>query len=104
MSNFESDGFFEDEEQYDYDDDYLDGEENGMIHDQLTHAIPAELMNRWKASEVNLEHQKINLVVMKQVVAMLEKSWFWRFRTLNKKMSLICDAYYVMLDLVRESE
>jgi hypothetical protein len=67
-------------------------------------AIPAEMMNRWKQSEVDLELQKINFVVLRQAIQMLERSWFWRFRSLEKRIRMICDSYYAMLDLINPSE
>jgi hypothetical protein len=102
MSRFGDSDFFsggEDEyNNFDYEEgeDYASEEQSGMIGA----AIPAELMDRWKQSEVNLESQKINFIVLRQAVKMLEKSWFWRFRPLATRVRMISDAYYAMLDLI----
>ena len=90
-----------------YNNDYYDeDEEEYMAHQgaMIGAAIPIELMDRWKQSEVNLEVQKINYTVLKQAVKMLEKSWFWRFRSLKSRVHLISDTYSAMMDLVNPGQ
>ena len=75
MSRFADGGgfdFSDEDENFDYDDDYVDEDEHEAI---MSAAIPAELMHRWKQSEVDLETQRINTVVLRQVIVMLERSY-----------------------------
>jgi phospholipase C len=99
MSRFGDDEFFGDEGHYDYDDEYAEDHESIMGS-----PIPAELMNQWKLSEIQLETQKINFIVLRQAVQTLEKSWMWRFYSLEKRVRMICDTYYVMMDLINIGE
>ena len=85
---------------YEEGEEFDDGDEGAMIGA----SIPAELMDRWKQSEVNLEVQKINFIVLRQAVKMLEKSWLWRFRSLRSRIRLISDTYHAMLDLIGPNE
>jgi len=101
MSRFgENDFFGEEDHNFDYEGEYPDEEQEAM----MGAAIPAEMMDRWKRSEVELESQKINFVVLRQAVQMLERSWFWRFRSLEKRVRMICDSYYAMMDLIAPAE
>ena len=63
-------------------------------------AIPADLIQQWKRSEINLEEQKINFVILQQAIQILEKSWLWRFRSQVKQIKMISDTYYALADLM----
>ena len=98
MTRFGENEFFGDEDNnYEYEDEYNDEHD----HEALMGApIPAELMHQWKQSEVQLENQKINFIVLRQTIQMLERSWGWRFKSLEKRVRMICDTYYAMTDLI----
>jgi hypothetical protein len=102
MSRFSEGDFYsggDDEYDFDYEDgesEYDDDESGTMIGA----TIPAELMDRWKQSEVSLENQKVHFIVLRQSIKMLEKSWFWRFRSLKSRICLISDTYHALRDLL----
>lgn len=102
MSKF-GDGYFgEDEQDFDNEDEYTDGDHD--MPPEMQGTIPAELVDRWKSDEHEIEIQKINLAVLQQTIKLLEKSWLWRFRSLESRIKIICDSYYAMVDLVNDSE
>jgi hypothetical protein len=100
MSHFGDDYFGEEENNnYEYGDEFSEDEfsEHGPI---MSAGIPIEVINSWKRDETNLEVKRINLSILKQVIKSLEKSWFWRFCPLSKRIKMIHDSYYSMVDLV----
>jgi len=99
MNRFGGEDFFnEDDNNYDhdYDDDYVDESEHGL----MGATIPADLMNQWKQAEVDLENQKINFVILKQVIGMLNKSWWYRWQPLQTRMKMLSDTYSAVSDMV----
>jgi len=62
--------------------------------------VPVELVNQWKQQEISISEKKINFAILDRVISMLERSWFWRFRSLESKIRMIYDAYYSLVDLV----
>jgi len=96
MKRFGEGDFFGDEDQhFEYDEDY-GGEHEAIVGG----AIPADLIQQWKRSEISLEENKINFVILQQAIGLLEKSWLWRFRSPVNRIKLISDTYYALLDLV----
>ena len=101
MKRFGDGDFFSDDDQsYDYEEEYSHEHEPMM----MGNAIPTELIQQWKQSEINLEEQKINFVILQQAVQLLNKSWLWRFRSLASRIRMISDAYYALADLLGSEE
>ena len=102
MARFSEGDFFssEDEEHHsEYEDEY--DEEDGEDPDAFLSAIPVDLVNRWKQSEMGMEDKKLNCAVLRQAVDTCEKSFLWRFRSYRTKMQAINATYVAMLDLVK---
>lgn len=101
MTNFEEGDFFG-QGDYEPDNEYDDNEN---MDDGLVGAVvPVELMDRWKQNEMDLEFKRLNFTILQQAIQMLEKSFFWRWRTLSNRVKLLNDTYYVMLDLVSSTD
>lgn len=97
MSRYDGFGFSEDEDHnFDYGDEYGEDEEHEAM---LGATIPAELMNRWRQSEINLEGHKINFALLRQAIQMLERSFWWRFYTQNYKMQMVWDTYIAFSEM-----
>lgn len=95
MGKYGDDSFDEEEKDFDYNnDDYADEMSDSVAE------IPAELMNRWKQAEIDLDQSKLNLTVLQEAVKLSEKSLFWRFRSLGSRIRMVCDTYYAMSDVV----
>lgn len=99
MSRFDdSDDFEDDDDQFNYENDFDDS------NISFSGAVPTDMLNNWKLLEVSLEERQINYKVLKQVIKMLEKSWFWRFRSLQSQIRMIYDAYHALSNLVTIEE
>lgn len=85
------------------DDDYNFEYEDGFIPDpeaDMEEVVSADFFRKWKESEVALKGREVNVVMLREAVQLLERSWFWRFRSLKSKVRMIADTYNVIQDLV----
>jgi hypothetical protein len=96
----EGDFFSDDDQNYDYDEEYSPEHEPMM----MGNAIPTDLIQQWKRSEINLEEQKINFVILQQAIQLLQKSWLWRWRSTPTRIKMISDTYYALSDLMTSEE
>lgn len=105
MSRFgEGDYFGDDDNQYDYNNEEYPEEEFDGAGAMMGAGVPLELISFWKRQEVALESKKINIVVLKKVINMLESSWLWRFYPLKKRVAMVYDSYVAMVDLISNEE
>ncbi len=107
MSRFNEGDFFspeDDEHHSEFEHEYDEHDHDEPEHDSILSAIPAGLVNQWKQSEIGIEERKLNYVILRQAVAVCEKSFLWRFRRVSKKVRMINAMYFAMIDLVKGEE
>ena len=74
-----------------------DGEEYGEGHDR-------ELEADEIAQAIELERLDLNQKILFRTVKMLEKSWFWRFRSEKTKRRMISESFLINQRLIVQGE
>ncbi len=95
MNRF-GDGDFYGEDDYRYEEEEFEVADN----DSIINSIPTDLVDKWKQSEMHLEDKKVNQIVLKYTIHLLQQSFWWKFRSLQSKLHLIIGTYDVLDDLV----
>ena len=105
MSRFGEGDFFSDDDEHhsEYDHEF-DEDHEEIEHEAILSAIPADLVNQWKLSEMGIEDKKLNHALLKQAVQTCEQTFLWRFRRLSTKVRMINALYFAMTDLVKGEE
>lgn len=90
--NYEDDDDFKDEDIPDIDGD---GEELSMEYLQILEK--RELIEAVKLQQAQKE---LNYLILNKSIKYLEKSWFWRFKSLKTKLNLIIETYQTFKTLI----
>jgi len=91
---------------FDYEDDDFRDEDlpdiNGDEDDELSIEYLQILGRRELIEEIKLQlaQKKLNYSVLNKSVKYLEKSWFWRFKSLRAKLNLIIETYQTFKILI----
>lgn len=105
MSKFDHEAEFDDDDEfYDEDDEEeLDDDEIERLMDEDEDNDDNEgFFEYWKSKELRLQEQETNIMLLKEVVQMLSKSWFWRFKKPEKKLKQVIETYSYLYDVVSE--
>lgn len=78
----------DDDDDDDDDDEDVDADEIEYLSDELS------------AAHMSIVAIDLNLKVLKAAIKTCENSWFWRFRTCNKKGQLIAKTYLAFSELI----
>lgn len=89
MKRFDDDNNeeFKDEDFPDID---YDGDDEELNAEYLAILEKRELI---EAIKLQLVQKEINIAILMQTIAYLQKSWFWSFKSLKKKLRLIVETY-----------
>ncbi len=90
MKRFNYEDDYEDENFYlDEDDDDIEDDEYGQLVDVF---------------QLNLVQYELNQNLIAKTIAFLEKSWFWKFKSTEKKLKLIEETYNKFKELSERKE
>lgn len=98
-------------ERYDDDDDqegegFLTGDEDNYDEEEYPEYDDAADMiyesYGLKMAEMNLVGIDLNIKILVNVIKMLEKSFFWRFRRISVRLAMIAETYKLFSKLVSE--
>jgi hypothetical protein len=89
------------------DDNYLDNEYNDDDDDDVVYISQQEYeaMQHHDAidfMQIELVETDLNQRLLFKAIKMLEKSWFWQFRSEETKLKLISQAYSIMKNLTKK--
>lgn len=86
----EDDDLFPDTDDDEYDEEVLNAEYIKVLEKrELVEAIKLQLMQR-----------DLNSSILADTIKYLEKSWFWKFKSRQKKLELIMETYQLFKTLV----
>lgn len=94
--NDEINHFFDDED-FDDDDDDEDFDEDGIMYDNYDYIKDPNLLAIVQTSLATLE---INGKTMESAIKVAEKTLFWRFYSIKRKLNLIADIYQQLDKLI----
>lgn len=107
MSRFEEEQEFEDDDEFlDEEDDYIDEEELERLMEEEEDDDEDDdnggIFEYWKSRELRLQEQETNIMLLKETIQMLSKSWFWRFKKPEKKLKQVIETYLHLYEIVGE--
>jgi hypothetical protein len=96
---------FDDEDENDFDDEYNDiYDENHyddfQDEDENDEDYESDHLSHWKERELQLQEQEVNIMLLNQVIQMLSKSWFWRFKKPEKKLKQVIETYLSLYEII----
>lgn len=59
-------------------------------------AIPAEMMNRWKQIEFEIQEEKLNQLMLRHAIELAQSSFWWRFLPLRRKINIVTKLYHTL--------
>lgn len=93
-----------DDEDNDFDDLFPDADDEEDEDDGIDPEEYAELLERrdqLDEKQLNLLEIDLNQQLLQTVINMLSKSWFWKFKSYEKKIEIISDTYTIMKEIVK---
>ena len=90
---------FEDHEDFDYEDEFT--EEHHYMVDPREMIVSSDFI-KFRQEELAVVGQKVNSAVLQQAIGLVQKSFFWRFRSISSKLQLLTQTYYALADLVKD--
>lgn len=98
--SFDENEFNEFNDEFDDDDDDFNDDDDDNLDRILHSTVPAEMISKWKETELNLKMNEVNHEILKTAVNVVSNTWFWRFRTTNSKIKSIIHCYYTLNNLI----
>ena len=83
------------------DDEYHDSYEE-MDEEEERGFFPVEV-EIFHMAQLDLAAADINQKILAETIRMLENSWLWRFKPLDKKLEIIKQTYAMLTKLVEEA-
>ena len=94
MSRFNEEDFEEDF--YDSGEDFLEDLGSSLG------GLPVDIINKWKDQEHEINGQEINVLLLRHAMMICKEGWFWRFRSINTRLKMLIETYYILLDMIKE--
>jgi len=86
---------------FDYEDDY---EDENFYLDEETEEEEDEYNQLLDVFQLNLVQYELNQNLIAKTIAFLEKSWFWKFKSVEIKLKLIEETYNKFKELSEKKE
>lgn len=84
---------YDDEEFKDEDFPNVGGEGDGEEELNAEYLAILEKRELIEAIKLQIIQKELNFAILVKTIRYLEKSWFWRFKTMNTKLNLIVETY-----------
>lgn len=89
---------------FDFDeDDYYNEDTDEEMNEEIEYILPPEVQFIQMAN-LDLMAAQISQQLLAIVIEMLRRSWFWRWRSPQNKVKIICKTYKQLSQLIEDNQ